>query len=143
MTQSRRFFRKGDRVRAWWEANFLDGVCVGGETNGCVTVNFTYWATNIGVGYMELLEAAPKTLLVEFRPEYPLEDGENQAFQRMIIDHPDDDAPRLAYADWLEERGCQVRAEFIRVQVRDATLYGELFNAETSCRNCGRENCPR
>lgn len=29
---------------------------------------------------------------------------------------PDDDAPRLIYADWLEEHGQPERAEFIRVQ---------------------------
>lgn len=26
-------------------------------------------------------------------------------FLRAIIDDPDDDGPRLIYADWLEERG--------------------------------------
>src|SRR5262245_41658733 len=30
---------------------------------------------------------------------------------------PDDDAPRLIFADWLEEHGDADRAEFIRVQV--------------------------
>src|SRR5687767_2099915 len=29
---------------------------------------------------------------------------------------PDDDAPRLVYADWLDENGQPARAEFIRVQ---------------------------
>src|SRR3954447_18033797 len=29
---------------------------------------------------------------------------------------PDDDAPRLIYADWLDEHGQPERAEFIRVQ---------------------------
>lgn len=36
---------------------------------------------------------------------------------RAILDAPDDDAPRLIYADWLEEQGDSDRAEFIRVQV--------------------------
>ena len=31
---------------------------------------------------------------------------------------PDDDAPRLELADWLEEDGQPERAEFIRVQCR-------------------------
>ena len=35
---------------------------------------------------------------------------------------PDDDAPRLVYADWLEEHGQPERAEFIRVQVESANL---------------------
>src|SRR6184192_4170663 len=29
---------------------------------------------------------------------------------------PDDDAPRLIYADWLDEHGQPERAEFVRVQ---------------------------
>jgi uncharacterized protein (TIGR02996 family) len=40
---------------------------------------------------------------------------ENAAFLQAILAEPDDDAPRLIYADWLEERG-DVRGEFIRVQ---------------------------
>ncbi len=39
----------------------------------------------------------------------------DEAFLQAIIDSPDDDAPRLIYADWLEERG-DPRGEFIRVQ---------------------------
>jgi len=38
-------------------------------------------------------------------------------FLRAILEAPDDDGPRLVYADWLEERGEEARAEFIRVQV--------------------------
>ncbi len=34
-----------------------------------------------------------------------------------IRDHPEDDAPRLIYADWLDEHGEPLRAELIRVQV--------------------------
>ena len=37
-------------------------------------------------------------------------------FLRAIIDHHDDDLPRLAYADWLDDHGSGDRAEFIRVQ---------------------------
>ena len=33
-----------------------------------------------------------------------------------IIEHPDDDTPRLIYADWLEEHGDAARANFIRAQ---------------------------
>jgi uncharacterized protein (TIGR02996 family) len=40
---------------------------------------------------------------------------------RAIRDDPDDDAPRLIYADWLEERG-DPRAEFIRIQCELARL---------------------
>ncbi len=41
------------------------------------------------------------------------------AFLQEILAHPDDDAPRLIFADWLEEQGDAssiARAEFIRVQ---------------------------
>ena len=42
---------------------------------------------------------------------------DDQAFLRAICETPDDDAPRLVYADWLEEHGRPERAEFIRVQI--------------------------
>ncbi len=42
---------------------------------------------------------------------------ETDAFLRAILDNPDDDAPRLIYADWLEEHGDPEQAEFIRVQI--------------------------
>lgn len=40
----------------------------------------------------------------------------NTAFLADILEHPDDDTPRLVYADWLEDHGEPQRAEFIRVQ---------------------------
>jgi uncharacterized protein (TIGR02996 family) len=49
----------------------------------------------------------------------------DEAFLEDIIAHPEDDAPRLIYADWLEEHGQQERAEFIRVQVALATLHDD------------------
>lgn len=42
---------------------------------------------------------------------------EAEAFRRAILADPDDDTVRLAYADWLEERGDGPRAEFIRLQI--------------------------
>jgi len=39
-----------------------------------------------------------------------------------VIDSPDDDLPRLVFADWLEEQGELERAEFIRVQIELAKL---------------------
>jgi uncharacterized protein (TIGR02996 family) len=44
------------------------------------------------------------------------------AFLHTILERPRDDAPRLVYADWLEERGDTARAEFIRVQIELANL---------------------
>jgi uncharacterized protein (TIGR02996 family) len=46
-------------------------------------------------------------------------------FLRDIIEHRDDDAPRLIYADWLEEQGERDRAEFIRAQCELAHLAGD------------------
>jgi uncharacterized protein (TIGR02996 family) len=40
----------------------------------------------------------------------------DDAFLRAILADPDDDIPRLVYADWLEERG-DPRGEFIRLQI--------------------------
>src|SRR5256885_615125 len=37
-------------------------------------------------------------------------------FLLTVFDRPDDDGPRLVYADWLEERGECDRAELIRLQ---------------------------
>src|SRR5260370_19777710 len=44
------------------------------------------------------------------------------AFLRTIQEQPHDDAPRLVFADWLEEHGDTARAEFIRVQIDLAGL---------------------
>src|SRR3954465_1671476 len=34
-----------------------------------------------------------------------------------VLAEPDDDAPRLAYADWLADNGQPERAEFVRLQI--------------------------
>src|SRR5919199_887033 len=44
------------------------------------------------------------------------------AFLDAVLDAPEDDAPRLVYADWLDEHGDHDRAEFIRVQVERVRL---------------------
>jgi uncharacterized protein (TIGR02996 family) len=49
----------------------------------------------------------------------------HQAFEAEVRERPDDDAPRLVYADWLEDNGDPERAEFIRVQIELARI-GEL-----------------
>jgi uncharacterized protein (TIGR02996 family) len=46
--------------------------------------------------------------------------SDQEAFMRAIIAAPDDDAPRLVYADWLDENGEPERAELIRVQCEAA-----------------------
>ena len=62
-----------------------------------------------------------------------------------ILAHPEEDTPRLMYADWLEEHGKPERAEFIRargeaVWVAFVGCYNEMFNeirAAHSVRFCG------
>ena len=44
------------------------------------------------------------------------------AFLADICEHPDDDAPRLVYADWLDDHGQPERARLIRVQCEFAQL---------------------
>ncbi|HVK14065.1 MAG TPA: TIGR02996 domain-containing protein [Gemmataceae bacterium] len=43
--------------------------------------------------------------------------NDEAAFMAMILANPDDDAPRLVFADWLDERGDR-RAEWLRLTVR-------------------------
>src|SRR3954471_25092659 len=44
------------------------------------------------------------------------------AFLRAIRDRPDEDLPRLIYADYLDERG-DPRGEFIRLQIERPSLH--------------------
>jgi uncharacterized protein (TIGR02996 family) len=44
------------------------------------------------------------------------------ALLQAILDRPEEDAPRLVYADWLEEHGQAERAEFIRAQIERQRL---------------------
>jgi uncharacterized protein (TIGR02996 family) len=42
--------------------------------------------------------------------------SDEDALLAAIAAHPDEDTPRLAYADWLDEHDRPIRAEFIRIQ---------------------------
>jgi uncharacterized protein (TIGR02996 family) len=46
----------------------------------------------------------------------------DDAFLQAILESPDDDTPRLIYADWLDEHGQDARAEFIRLQCQLSKL---------------------
>src|SRR5947209_2285796 len=48
--------------------------------------------------------------------------NEEQALLTAIVAQPDEDTPRLVYADWIEEHGQPERAEFIRLQIQEANL---------------------
>lgn len=43
--------------------------------------------------------------------------SDREALLRDILENPEDDAPRLIFADYIDERGEPERAEFIRVQI--------------------------
>lgn len=55
-------------------------------------------------------------------PLIPGRNAEEKSLLAAAINEPEDDTPRLVYADWLEEHGEQDRAEFIRVQLALAQL---------------------
>src|SRR3954452_1713404 len=48
--------------------------------------------------------------------------SDEDALLSAIAAHPEEDTPRLMYADWLDEHGKPRRAEFIRVQIELARL---------------------
>ena len=50
------------------------------------------------------------------RTPHPTTDED--AFLAAIADAPLDDAPRLVYADWLQDRGQEAKAEYVRTVVR-------------------------
>jgi uncharacterized protein (TIGR02996 family) len=53
-------------------------------------------------------------------------DAEERALLAAIIAHPDEDTPRLVYADWLQEHDQPERAEYIRLSIQLANLrYGD------------------
>src|SRR5262245_13791077 len=73
---------------------------------------------------------------------------DDPAFVRMIAARPDDDAPRLVYADVLDETGDPAkaaRAEFIRVQIERARLtpdtprWNELWCRDTALLDWARQ----
>ncbi len=51
-----------------------------------------------------------------------MNDKQARGFLEDIVAHPDDNTPRLVFADWLEEQGDSARAEFIRVQIERVSL---------------------
>lgn len=67
-------------------------------------------------------------------------DPDADALLRSIVRHPDDDTPRLVYADWLQENGRAEEAEFLRVQCHlaagepDAPEYPELLDRDEELR---------
>lgn len=65
---------------------------------------------------------------------------DDAAFLAAICARPDDDLPRLVYADWLDEHGRGERGEFIRVQCAIATHDHRSCN-QGICRQAGHGPC--
>ncbi len=62
----------------------------------------------------------------------------DQGFLDDIVEHPDDDTPRLIYADWLEDQGepaSAARAEFIRIQCRATQEMRKLLQRQQEIMN--------
>ncbi len=63
-------------------------------------------------------------------------------FLRVIRDRQEDDLPRLVYADYLDENGEELRAEFIRVScelwplTRNGSFHVRTRSHVNSCRRC-------
>jgi uncharacterized protein (TIGR02996 family) len=68
------------------------------------------------MGAGEHAGSAAKECPACFLAEYEALMNHHEAFLQAVIESPDDDAPRLVYADWLDEHDDPARAEFIRVQ---------------------------
>jgi uncharacterized protein (TIGR02996 family) len=56
-------------------------------------------------------------------------DAEERALIAAIVAHPDEDTPRLVYADWLQEHDKPERAELIRAQIGLARSKGDIASA--------------
>src|SRR4051812_47586823 len=63
----------------------------------------------------------------------------HEPFLRAICQAPDDDAPRLVFADWLDETGDPDRAEFIRQHIQLARDPGSR-ETESMCERQFRAN---
>jgi uncharacterized protein (TIGR02996 family) len=61
-------------------------------------------------------DAPPVRKKKEKEAVLPSREEMEAAFLRAVLEAPDDDTPRLIYADWLQENGDPERGEFIQVQ---------------------------
>src|SRR5262245_33896443 len=60
--------------------------------------------------------------------------NQRRAFLQAITEAPDDDVPRLVFADWLQDEGDADRAEFIRVQCALARIEADDPERPRLCR---------
>jgi uncharacterized protein (TIGR02996 family) len=69
--------------------------------------------------------------------------SEEEALLAAVYANPDDDTPRLVYADWLDEHGDAERAEFIRLQIERARTTPPGVPAGRSSRKMRAEKSAR
>lgn len=67
-------------------------------------------------------------------------DTDQRALLNTILANPDDDAPRLIYADWLDENEQAEHAEFIRLQIELSLMNPKECNQGT-CNQAGYGPC--
>src|SRR4051794_32461983 len=60
--------------------------------------------------------------------------NQRRAFLQAIAEAPDDDAPRLVFADWLQDEGDADRAEFVRAQCALARIAADDPRRPELCR---------
>src|SRR5690242_6982954 len=68
--------------------------------------------------------------------------SEHDALLRTVLEQPDDDTPRLIYADWMEEFGDEserARASFIRFQIEQKNYVDPFWEAHELLRIHWRE----
>jgi uncharacterized protein (TIGR02996 family) len=75
---------------------------------------------------------------------HPILTDDDRAFIRAIFADPCDDAPRLVYADWLDERG-DIRGRFLRLELELAGLLNPPTGAAAveELRDVAREIDPK
>jgi uncharacterized protein (TIGR02996 family) len=66
--------------------------------------------------------------------------SDRAALLAAICEHPDEEVPRLVYADWLDENGGSKRAAFIRARVEHRRLTGTDTEAAAMYRYLGGES---
>jgi uncharacterized protein (TIGR02996 family) len=81
-----------------------------------------------------------KQFLVSHSSESVQDVSDEAALLAAIRTELEEDTPRLAYADWLDENNRAARAEFIRVQIESARVRRVTFSGQVktiqALRNC-------
>jgi uncharacterized protein (TIGR02996 family) len=104
--------------------NVLDGRFVLVDLGAGTSVNQIPITTRVVVREHDVVEIGKCRLAIvpTERPPPPPVDETEQRFLAQIQARPMSDDDRLVYCDWLEERGFDDRAEFLRLQIKLRTM---------------------